>query len=455
MPARRKEATQEVGATGLQYTGGKVREEFLVELRGKRGEKTYKEMRHEPIVGACIGTLKRLVKNAPVDVADGSDERASELVRSAFDDLSQTWSDVLDEALTMLPFGWSALEIVYKVRNGENARPGLSSRFADGMLGWRKFAPRSQDSRDRWEFDDEGGVQALHQRTTMPASRAVIPIEKLLLFRLATEKGNPEPPPLTRNCFIPWYFLKHIRRLEGIGIDRGFGGIPKMTAPAKVLSPQAKGNDLATREAMIEIGKNLRNDEQSFIFLPSDRDANGNLLYDISLVTADGFRAHNTDAAIARYTRDIAMALLCDFVLLGHEKVGSFALADSKTSITAMAVAGWLDSILAVFNRHAIPRLLRLNGLSVVDPPRLVRGDIETPDLGTLAAYLTAVANAGLITPTPELEDKLLSIANLPTPSGEGTVGKHRDAEQAAFKALVHEGMRLQRLRDELLAKAT
>lgn len=442
MPAKR-EQLQEVGVSGLMYSGGQVKEEFLAELKGKKGDKAYREMRHEPIVAACLATLKQLIKNAPIDVADGSDERANELVRSCVDDMSHTWPDLLDEILTMLAFGWSAVEICYKVRKGPQPSPGTSSRFNDGLIGWRKFAPRSQDSRDKWEFDDEGGIQALHQRTTQPSAKATIPIEKLLLFRLSSEKNNPEPAPLTRGAFIPWYCLKRIRTMEGVGVDRGLGGIPIIRAPGKVLAANATGNDAATRDALLEIGRNLRNHEQAFVAIPSDRDSAGHPLYEISLITADGFRAFNTGEIISRYTRDIAIALLCDFVLLGHEKVGSFALADSKTSITAMAVAGWLDGILAVFNRHAIPRLLRLNGMSVTDPPRFVRGDIETPDLATLAQYVGALSSAGVITPTPELEDKLLSLAHLPTPTGEGAEVGKRDAERAAFEALMGEAVRI------------
>lgn len=458
MPARRGRARDEaalfteLGGTGTNAYGDQTRDEFVPELKGKRGDKTYREMAREPIVSACNLTLAQLLKNAKVNVSFGSDEQSGVLVETALADMSHTWSDFLDEVTSFFAFGWSAFEIVYKRRSGDQGTPGQSSRYDDGLMGWRKLAPRPQNTRKKWEIDDEGGIRALVQHTGR--GLAEIPIDKLGLFRMRSENNSPEPPPLTRGAYIPWYFLKRTRVFEGIGIERGFSGIPVISAPARVLSPDATAGELAMRQALQNIGANLRADEQAYLMLPSDRDASGNKLYDVELLTTAGVRSIDLDKVQARYTRDIAVAMLCDFLLLGHEKVGSFALADSKTSVTAMAVAGWLDGILEVFNRHLIPRLLRLNGLPVGDPPRLVRGDIETPDLQQLAAYIAALSGAGFaLFPNPELEDHLLQAASLPTLSGEAAVGKRRydrTAELAAFAGLVEEAKRLRAVTEDV-----
>jgi hypothetical protein len=56
------------------------------------------------------------------------------------------------------------------------------------------------------------------------------------------------------------------------------------------------------------------------------------------------------------------MTMLADFVLMGHENVGSFALSSDKTALFAVALGGWLDGIRDIFNLHAIPRLVAING---------------------------------------------------------------------------------------------
>lgn len=431
----------ELGASGLKHSGGVILDEFQRELRGKKAAKTYREMAVDSTIGACLGTLKQLLKQVPVNVEDGGSDnehlRAGELVRTALDDMSHTWTDFMAEIATMLEFGWSASEIVYKRREGDNLEPGKASRYSDGMIGWRKFAPRAQETRDKWDFDEGGGVQALHQRTTSPSSMATIPIEKLLLFRGDSQKSSPEPPPILRPAYEPWYFGKKIRVLEGIGIDRDFGGIPLLRAPKDVLNATTEKNATTLAE-LKDIGANLRQDEQAYLLLPSDCDKDGNYLYDIELIGTGARRAYDTSAILQRYDRDKAIAMLCDFILLGHENVGSFALADSKTSVTAIAVAGWLDAILSVINRHAIPRLLTINGMPISAPPTLVRGDVEAPDLQTLGAYITSLANAGMpMFPNPELEDRLMQAASLPVPHGDKEVGKSGIVDVNQYRAMI------------------
>ena len=70
--------------------------------------------------------------------------------------------------------------------------------------------------------------------------------------------------------------------------------------------------------------------------------------------------------------------MLADMVLLGQDKVGSYALAGAKKVLFAAALESFLDSIAAVFNTYCIPRLFRLNGgLGVSDYPKLTHGPVE------------------------------------------------------------------------------
>ena len=64
----------------------------------------------------------------------------------------------------MLPYGWAYLELVYKQRGGDTDSPESRSRYADGRIGWRKWSIRSQETRERWEFGETGGIQGMWQR---------------------------------------------------------------------------------------------------------------------------------------------------------------------------------------------------------------------------------------------------------------------------------------------------
>lgn len=414
------DAFAEVGRAGLKVFGGLVDEEFVRELRGDKGRRTYREMsENDPIVAACLMTTRQFLRQIPVDV-EGEDERSAELVRTALGDMSRTWSDVLTEILTMLVYGWSALEIVYKRRGGDAEDPSRRSKYSDGLIGWRKLAPRAQESLRGWVYDDEESVRGLEQLPAPSYRLVTIPIEKLLLFRTETIRDNPEGRSLLRGAYQPWFFARRIKVIEGVGIERDLAGLPVVRIPSSVI---ARGG--AVYEAYKDLGRNLRRDEQESVVLPSDRDASGNLLYELELLSTGGARQFDTNEIVRRYQVEVATALLADFVLLGHNQVGSYALANSKNNVFTIALAGWMDSILEVFNRFAIPRLLVLNGMSTATPPKLVRGDIVEPDLAGMGQYITALAGAfPEVSLVPGLLDHLLRAGGLPTLEGDTEVGK-------------------------------
>jgi hypothetical protein len=155
--------------------------------------------------------------------------------------------------------------------------------------------------------------------------------------------------------------------------------------------------------------RNVRRDEQEGILLPFG--------WELSLLSTGGTRNFDTTKIIDRYSTAIAMTVLADFIVLGHNnRYGSFALAGSKTHMFGMAITGWLESIRATFNRYAIPRLLAINGMDAARPPELVFSDTEVPNLAELGKYINDLFKAGFkMFPNIPLEKKLLSFAGLPT----------------------------------------
>ena len=422
----------ELGVTGLKHWSGRVNEEWLNELKGYRSISTIKEMRdNDPIVGAILYAVDMLIRQVDWKVEPFSDKnkhvKDAEFLESCMNDMSTEWTKLLSEILSFLPFGFSYHEIVYKKRKGKvKDNPGKSSKYKDGKIGWRKIPIRSQDTLDSWIFDDNGDPKAFKQQlwhqdlTSINRKNAVggvitIPFTRGLLFRTTSYKGNPQGRSILRNAYRPWYFKKRIEEVEGIGIERDLAGLPVMQVPAKIMSSAATADEQQIYNACKEIVTNIRRDEQEGIIIPGDSDAAGNRLYDLRLLSTGGQRQFDTNAIVGRYDQRIAMVVLADFVLLGHEKVGSFALSDSKTSLFATAIGAWLDEIKSVFNRHAIPRLFAMNGNDSEEIPQLTYGDIESPDLTALGGFIREMAGAGAVLfPDGDLEDHLRDLANLP-----------------------------------------
>lgn len=424
---KRKQFT-ELGSTGLRRWAGQVDEEFLPQLRGVRAIKTFREMRaNDPVVGAVVFAVDMLLRQVSWRTEPGSQEfedlRAEQFLADCMEDMSHTWEDLISEVLSMLIYGWSWHEVVYKRRVGNVRNPMFRSKFNDGLIGWRKMPIRSQDTLTDWVFDDDGGVQAMKQMAPPDYVEATIPIKKSLLFRTTAHKNNPEGRSILRNAYRPWYFKKRLEEIEGIGIERDLAGLPVAWIPAEMLTPSASDDDKAVAEMFKKMVRNVRRDEQEGLVLPLDFDDDGNKLYEFELLNSGGTRAINIDTAITRYEQRIAMTILADFILLGHEQVGSYALSVNKTGIFRTALNSWAQAIAEVFNRHEIPRLFDLNGWEVDNLPRIIPGEVDPPDLGELGEFITKMAGAGMtLFPDPDLEDFVRDAARLPEKSEDAMI---------------------------------
>ena len=395
---------EELGVTGLEQSGGRIHEEFLPQLQGRRGTQVFKEMRdNDPTVGAMLFAIEMLIRQVEWRVEPASeepeDQAAAEFIDGAFEDMSVTWDDTLSDILSMLVFGFSVLEEVYKVRAGRQADPTLSSKFDDGRIGWKKLPIRAQETIERWIFQpDTTELLGLVQVARPDFRPREIPASKFLLFRPQANKANPEGRSMLRNAYRPWFFKKRIEEIEGIGIERDLAGLPTALVPPKLLSPSATGEQKALLNQINLILRNVRRDEKEGLIFPLARDENGALTYEFKLLSTGGRRQFDTGKIVDRYDRRIAQTLLADFILLGQEgRTGSFALAESKTALFAVAIGAFLDAIASVFNRFAIPRLLRLNTFGIeADPPQLVHGDIESIDITKLGEYVSKLSQAGI-----------------------------------------------------------
>jgi len=410
----------ELGQTGLGRWGGYIAEEWLPELQGVKAIRVYKEMRdNDSIVGAIMFAIKMLCRQVTwrVEAAGTSnaDREARAFLESCLYDMSTAWQATISEILSMLVFGWSYFEIVYKRRMGDSRDPIKRSKYTDGRIAWRKLPIRAQETLIEWVFDDEGGIQAMRQSAPPDYKIREIPIEKSLLFRTETTKGSPEGRSILRNAYRNWYFKKNIEIIEGIGIERDLAGLPVIWVPPNIAAPQSD-EERTAQQKFKDLVTKIRRDQQEGIVMPLAYDEKGNKLYDIQLLSTGGRRQFDTGAAIQRYNTQIAQTVLADFIMLGTQKVGSYALASSKTNLFAVAIGAFLDEIEDVFNTHAIPRLFKLNDFKIENYPELRHGDIESVDLEELGNFIQRLAGAGMpLFPNKELEKYLLEAANLPS----------------------------------------
>jgi len=414
----------EIGLTGLSRYGGQIREEFVAELKGKKGQKVYREMaENDPVVGAILFAIEQLVRGADWSVQPGGDEevdeKAAEFLEQCMDDMSHSWISFVTEVISFLRYGWSWFEICWKVRNGKEVLPTeeepnpATSKYDDGLVGFRKLAIRSQETLLKWEFDEGGGLRGMWQSAAPDFTGRFMPISKSLLFRTTESKGDPQGRSILRSAYRPWHFKTCIEEIEAIGIERDLAGLPVMHVPFEVLKDAKYASLKAELEAII---RNVRRDEQEGVLLPHDPE--NPEAYKFELMTTGGRRQFNVNEIILRYDARIAGVVLADFVMIGHEKVGSFALATEKRHMFEKAVLGWMDSIKGVINTHLVPRLFDVNAAAFAgleEYPEVIYAMPNVPTLEEVVDVIGKLADSGAeLFPNLTLTNFILALAGLP-----------------------------------------
>lgn len=406
----------EVGRIGQYRYGGIFYEEFLHELSGRKGVETFKEMAdNDDIIGAVLFATEMLMRQCKFAIEPSGntdkDKEAAEFVEQCMNDMEDTWTDTLSEILSFLTFGWSVHEIVYKRRMGRTKNLQTNSKYDDGLIGWRKLPIRSQDTLWEWKYEENSDdLVGMIQSPPPNYPQILIPLDKALHFKTRSRKANPEGRSILRNAYRDWYFKKRIQEIEGIGMERDLAGFPVLTGPEEMDLWDDEDEDMAKVLAAAQnIVTNIRRDAKEGLVLPYG--------WKLELLSAGNRRQFDTNVTIERYDKRIASTVLADFILLGQQAVGSFALSSDKTRLFSLAVGTYLDIVCEVFNNQGIPRLIEANGehfKGITDYPKMVHGDIESPDLAALGAYITQMIGAGVLIPDEGMEDFVRRVGNLP-----------------------------------------
>lgn len=406
----------EYGAIGQNKSFGVFFEEYEPNLIGRRGVETYKEMAdNDDIIGAILFAIEMLVRQVKFEIEpQGNTDKgkeAAEFVQSCMHDMQDGWQDVISEMLSFLPFGWSYHEICYKRRTGKNRNPQLNSKYDDGLIGWQKMPIRSQETLWRWEYDEHDNLAGMTQMAAPDFTIRTIPIEKSIHLRTKSRKNNPEGRSILRNAYRSYYFKRRMQEIEGIGVERDLAGLPMIQPPEDTNIWDPDDPDMVRMLAYSEkLVRNVRRDATEGIVLPHG--------WTFSLLNGGSRRQFEIGNIIERYDQRMAMTVLADFVLMGHQAVGSFALSSDKTELFSVAIGTYLDIICEAFNKQAISRLIDLNKSKFgdIEPPKMVHGDVEKDNITEISTYLEKMIGVGLIVPDENLAQYARRLGGIPEP---------------------------------------
>ena len=393
----------------------------LVELRGTQGMRNLRIMSdNDPTVGSILMGITMLTRGArwsfqPANETPAAVE-AAEFMQDVMDDMEITFEDFLDDAMTMLVYGFSLFEIVMK-------------RRADGRIGVRKLGPRPQWTIENFDVDDSGSKMLGAWQNTLYQGIVYLPADRLLHMKVKSAYADPAGKSILRNAYRSYRYVTNIQEYEAVAIERELNGLPVGRIPSEYLDPNADASKLAFVEKFKTILRDVKRNEQGYLLIPSDvyEDADGKIsnqrMVDFELLASKGTRDIDTNKSIVRHQQDMARSVLADFLMLGSGDRGSFAMSKSKTDIFVKSMRSILNSVAAPINRSLVPKIWEANAFDPALMPKIQYENLAPVDLDVLGGFIRslALANANIF-PDLGIENALLNAAGLPPKTRETVV---------------------------------
>ena len=409
----------EIGSSGLANPLGLIRDDFYKELEYPLAARTFKNMTYHPAVSSAITVIEDTIRRVtwsvePPKEGDVPEERV-QFINTCKDDMDRPWTEYIQEFLSILSYGFSVNEKVWKRRTKKNQK----SRFDDGLIGWKKLPTRNQASIKRWVWDEDGRdligvIQDLSQvkggslRYNITGQLVGIPRNKFLHFRHNAQLDNPEGNSPLKQAFIPWTYLTTIEEYEAVGVSRDMNGMPMIKLPPEYMAENASDDKKAVFEYMKQVVRNINANEQSGLVFPKfvDPDTKQDA-FEFELVGTQGSKSYDTDAIIRRYEQKILMTFLADVLLMGHGSTGSFSLATEKSSLLSVKVSAVLDQIVDVINTDLIPHTFRMNGWDDTHTPKITYDSFDPTSLDEVGKLIQRTVSVGAMSVDEPLSDKL------------------------------------------------
>jgi len=198
----------------------------------------------------------------------------------------------------------------------------------------------------------------------------------------------PTHNSVLRSAYRPWFFKKHIEKINAIAFERQGLGIPYAELPENYTERDRKRAE--------KLLKNIRANEQAYMIKPKG--------WDMGFIDMKAGTLKDPSVTIQRYNREILISVLAQFLDLGSGPYGSRALSADHSSTFHNNLTAIARQIRDVINKYAIKQLVDLN-YTVSQYPTLEFSNIGLPRYGDVAKALAQLTQTGVIVPDSELEE--------------------------------------------------
>ncbi len=409
----------EIGFGGAKQLKGWFAEEYLPDLSGQAFFGVIDKMRRsDSMISALEQVLTLPIRSAewridaPKDAAGSMAEAQKHIEDNLFGGMTITWDDLLRQLLLSLFYGFTFAEKVFELK--------------DGKVAWRKIAPRKPATRWRWLLDEHGGIEGVDQRGWGPPGwlSKRIPVDKLLVMTFRNEFGNHDGFSILRPAYKHWLMRDALYQKYNLGVDKSL--LP-------ILVGRVPERDMGSSRAT-DFGGNLASiyaTSGAHFILPAkpSKEAAG---YDIETVPADG-TFQGILEMIEHHGRGIVVTALAQFLTLGSDATGSYALSADQSDFFLMSLNATAGQVCDLFNNYAIPQLCDYNWPGMTEYPKLAVQRIRGIDLDVVSQALSTLSSSGFVRPGVQDEAVVRDLMHLPE-IPEDQVKKREEMEADAIE---------------------
>ncbi len=357
------------------------------EYRQIRHFHDYRKMMKDPQVKVGISILNMFLLSREMHITPGGEEdidkEAAEFMESMIKNEMETpLRDVRKNIYTALPYGFSAQEIVYKLRD-------------DGKIGIKGMYPihrKTLDHVDAFEFDKNGELINLKQQYSAAniANNTSIPMEKVLLYSYDGEFDDPHGSPLLDEIYDNTFEKKQTLKTLAIFIQKH--GAPFLVG---TLGSGEKFKDL--------MNKQLQEVTEGRTSMTVGKDDKIEVKESANKGEAIFNNIQYHDAIIFR-------RFFIGTLMMGQmDASGSYAQSESQLSVTRMLLDGVHEEIAAA-KQKKFDEINRWNFASA-KCPNISFEKFEDKDIKGLLVALEPYFKDMLIDAKPEWLDEIIAMA--------------------------------------------
>lgn len=347
----------------------------------------YDEMRNDPIIAEVLRIITMPILGAERKIVPADSSKESTLAAARLQENIemmewqgstgiwhiQKFSDVINNALLSLVYGFAMDEVVF--------------RFRGPRVLIAKIAPRMPHSINRFIVnpEDTSDLIAVEQVNNNDPSAQVynlIPSWKVTQYIFQAEGDSFVGKSLLRSMVRPYYYGTRIEQAQAVGLEHSIMGVPVIFSEDR----EASMTEAELQAAKLAVG-NIRVGERLGLVLPPG--------FQFEFGTT---QVQDVTNLLRYYDWKIASAAVQQIAIIGASGGGSYSLAETQDSVSQRFVQSVATDTAQSFNNGWIALHHYYNYGTTRTAPKFQFGDLIVPTIDEIIKQLATAVEKNVLT---------------------------------------------------------